>query len=195
MLFPSDEEWSTWGIADESHKFFFLRWQEILDENTADTWQLRFSNIKTILNELLDVTDVIEEVPEAHKNLFILLAEAREILSNDIVINQNFKHLDIFLTELENCYKNKIKEKDKKDCNHFRRLLKVLMAQLDSYRDLLFDRIIEILKNPPKSFKKELYALTMSLGVELKSLGYSVPSLQEILNTLCANESETLFSQ
>ncbi len=40
MIFPTNEEWTLWEINEEHHKFFLLRWQEIFDENTFDSWQV-----------------------------------------------------------------------------------------------------------------------------------------------------------
>jgi hypothetical protein len=52
MKHPTNENWEEWNITEEAHQFFSLRWMEIFDLNTFNTWQVRSSNITSILKEL-----------------------------------------------------------------------------------------------------------------------------------------------
>jgi hypothetical protein len=61
MLYPTAEEWATWGIGDECHRFFSLHWTELFDPDTPDTWQVRTCNVKTLINELIDTSRVAAE--------------------------------------------------------------------------------------------------------------------------------------
>jgi len=53
MKRPTKDFFIDAGITDPAHQFFVLRWYEIFDEFTFDSWQVRSSNIKTILGEIL----------------------------------------------------------------------------------------------------------------------------------------------
>ena len=59
MFFPKQETRDEWEIKEDLHKFFFLRWQEIFDETTFDSWQVRPCNLTSLLDELLIAIDVV----------------------------------------------------------------------------------------------------------------------------------------
>ena len=60
MLYPSPENWVSWGIADECHQFFCLHWTELFDPETPDTWQVRACNIKIVLRELIEASHIAD---------------------------------------------------------------------------------------------------------------------------------------
>src|SRR5262245_19085521 len=86
MLNPSVEDWQSWGILDEFHKFFCLHWTELFDPETPDTWQVRSCNIKTILQELVDTAPVAIRIESYRKVMRAILDEGFAILKRDEVL-------------------------------------------------------------------------------------------------------------
>lgn len=194
MFFPKQETWDEWEIKEDLHKFFFLRWQEIFDETTFDSWQVRSCNLTSLLDELLIAIDVVDRVHSSHLNIQYLIEEAKLIAKDDLIIKNNFSFVSGYLEKLKYEYDNCVKNENKSNDN-FRKLLKVIHGNLAGYREKLEKRLLELITNPPqKKYKSEIYALTMALGVEIKLQGYSTDILKEsykiLINTKLGNFGE-----
>ena len=63
MIYPSPEEWAQWSIQEDLQKFLTLLWVELFGESTLDTWQVRTSNVRTLLQELIEAVTVAEQHP------------------------------------------------------------------------------------------------------------------------------------
>lgn len=87
---PNRDLFAEWDIKSEVHLFFVLRWHELFDEHTFDSWQVRSSNVRTMLDELLYGLKVAQEQPETFKGLSALLDEIKEVGGNDVVIKEEF---------------------------------------------------------------------------------------------------------
>lgn len=187
MILSNKKKWDKWAIKEDAHKFFLIRWNEIFSEDTFDSWQVRTSNIRSILHEILDLLEVVERVHESHPNIKFLIEEAYFVTKNDIILKKYFLFIPNYLKKLEELYEKNIKNVknfEKRNIANFRSFLKVIIGNLESYRKKLCEEILEILRNPPKKFKKDLYSLTMALGIELKISGYSLNSLRNSFEIL-----------
>ena len=194
MLFPKKEVWQEWGIEKEPHRFFVQRWYEIFSEETYDSWQIRTSNVKTILNEILDAIDVVGRVHTFHRNIEFLIDEAIKISKKDFIISDFIPYVPDYLLNLKEKYNSDVKNESKKDLPAFKRLVMVLLGHISEYKKALINALRQMIADPPeKHYKKKLYSLTMALGVELKSEGYSISSLQESHKILTDN-TEPYFS-
>ncbi len=89
MIYPSDTEWSQWNFSFASHRFFILRWFELLDHRTYSSWQVRTSNVTSILHELRDAAKTTAHVPMHHTNVQPLLEELETVLSYDRVVREH----------------------------------------------------------------------------------------------------------
>ena len=194
MIFPTQQEWDDWGIEDGLHKFFTLRWHEIFDEDTFDSWQVRSCNLSSIFNEMIVAIDTVERVHSSHHNIHILIEEAQEIAGKDKIILRYFPFIPSYLKCLKKEYNENIKPDKKKDTNEFKKILNVIIGNLSTYRNLLISDLTELITSPPQKFKHELYSLVMLLGIELKSTGYSILSLRESFNLLITPNNDT-FSE
>ncbi|QTA83959.1 Uncharacterized protein dnl_63850 [Desulfonema limicola] len=114
MIFPTDQHWADWEIDKELHKFFLLRWHEIFDEDTFDSWQVRSCNLKTILYEILEAIDTVDKVHSSHPNILILIQEAQQIVNEDIIISKYFSYISKYLKTLSSEYDQNIKMIPKK---------------------------------------------------------------------------------
>ncbi|MEN6475099.1 MAG: hypothetical protein ABFD81_13875, partial [Syntrophaceae bacterium] len=184
MIFSKSPNWAIRGIDKDIYKFFILRWQEILDENTFDAWQVRFSDICCILNELHNAAEVAELVHISHPNLKLLIDEALQIVKRDKLIAESYPFLSNYLRKLNELYDSRVRDKKDKDIDDFIRLVTVTQGNLNSYGETLIKTISDILVTQPEKYKIDLYNLIMSLGVHLKSKGYSMPFLRESINIL-----------
>jgi len=187
MIFPTEQNWIEWEIDKELHKFFLLRWQEIFDENTFDSWQLRSCNVKTILHEILETLNTVDKVHASHPNILILIREARQIAHEDIIISKYFAYISDYLETLKSEYDKTIK-KDK-NIDKFRKLVNVIIGNLSKYQNKLVSELKELILRPPKEYEDKIYSLTMALGIEFKSAGYSTLLLRESFNLLTNKEN------
>lgn len=179
MIFPNEQDWNKWSIDAELHKFFLLRWQEIFDENTFDSWQVRSCNLKTILLEMIEALNIVDKVHIFHPNIKILIEEAKQIASEDKIIAEFFPYIVEYVKKLDTTYEQNIKNENSKNAESFRKILNVMIGNLHHYRNKLESKIKELISNPPEKYKIELYSLAMALGIELKSIGYSILALRE----------------
>lgn len=189
MIFPTEQNWADWEIDKELHKFFSLRWQEIFDEDTFDSWQVRSCNLKTILHEILEALDAVNKVHASHPNILFLIKEAQLIANDDIIISKYFSYIPHYLKKLESEYEQNIKNDNKKNIGEFRKVINIVTGNLSDYRNQLVSNLKELISTPPEKYKNEIYSLTMGLGIELKSMGYSTLALRESYNLLIDNKS------
>ena len=192
MIFPSNESWNEWGITEDCHKFFLVRWTEIFSEETFNTWQIKSSNILSLIAELIDVASVVESVPEANINLQIILSEIKDNLSTEIVIKEHFPFTNKYVEEIEKIYISEFGNNGNRSVKKLLRVCRVLYSNLKDYETKLIQKITHILKNKPADYKIELNQLTMSFAVNLFTKGYSIKSLQESTKIL-TNDSAVDF--
>lgn len=180
-----DEKWAEWGIANERHKFFVLRWQELFAEDTFDSWQVRTSNHKTILGEMLIAAEVVERFHSSHHNIRWLIDELEKVVKGDYIVQKHFPFFSNNKIEIENYYKTYVVNRDKKDIEKFSFISKKSLDSLNLYKDKLILEIKNLIEDESTvDWENRLYKLTMSLGIELRSLGYSLASLQDSLSFL-----------
>lgn len=189
MLFPSNKKWEEWGISSKAHKFFIQKWQDLFSDETFVSWQVRTSNLQTILDELLEAIEVAKQTRSFKRNVEILIREAKRHGENDLIIKEHFPHTTGYIHALKKEYKSNSKEEQKKDFDKIKRLTLILQASLKNYRNILLKELKNIIENPPeKKYQKKLDNLTMALAIVLKAEGYSTLSLQDSLQILLQND-------
>ena len=137
MILPNKKKWDEWAIKEDAHKFFLLRWNEIFSEETFDSWQVRTSNLRSILNEIFDLLNVVERVHESHPNIKSLIEEAHYIAKNDIIVKKYFLFIPNYLKKLEELYEKDVKNFEKRNLTNFKSFLKVIIGNLENYRKKL----------------------------------------------------------
>jgi hypothetical protein len=166
-----------WGLDNEAQAFFILRWQDLFDERTYDSWQVRTSNVQTIMAEMLVGLEMARLEPKSYASLGSLVDEAIEIAKRDLVIRTSFPTVCEMLDGLQRHYKDNTNANNR-DLDCLERRTRIISGSLRKYPFFLTSMIKTRLLNPEKHFKKELYTLTMSHAVWLCSLGYSIPYLR-----------------
>jgi len=184
MIFPTDEDWQKWQIAEDAHKFFLLRWEEVFNEETFDSWKLRSSNVRTILREILAAADIVERVHVYHHNLISLIDELECVVKQDLITKRYYSFVANTISEIRVVYEKSIRHQEKADTGALRRMVSVLIGSLADYCERLFSEAYKILSSPPVKYKIDLDGLIMLLGIELKSLGYSITSLRNSISVL-----------
>lgn len=195
MKRPSGELFDNAGIIEEAHKFFILRWYEIFDEYTFDSWQVRSSNLKSILEEILVSCEIVEKIHAHHPNILMLIDEAEKAAENDLIIKGHFPFVSHYIGDLRTIYLKHIKNKDELNSNILARSVTVMLGNLRDYREYLFDDVLAIIKLPSPKYKKDLYSLTLSLGIELVSTGYSLGGLRSSLELLLWSEGVDFYTK
>ncbi len=195
MIFPKEQDWIDWDIKEELHNFFLLRWEEIFNQDTFDSWQVRACNLNTILYEIFEALDTVDKIHAFHPNIIFLIKEAQQIVKEDIIIKKYFSFIPHYLKDLELEYEQNIKNENKKNTVNVQKLIKVMIGHLSDYRNKLISHLKELIENPPKKYKHEIYFLTMAFGIELKSMGYSTLALRDSHNILIDNENGTFLNR
>jgi hypothetical protein len=163
---------------------FVLQWREIFGEDFLDTWQVRSSNLLSILREIEDVARVarIDHAP-AQAALPALLNEAVASIARDVAIGSAFPFCKDALIELR---------KDSSTGNpadgplagsrleDIARRCRVLREQVGrTYRDEVIQRLRSLLQDDGKAKEDQLY-LTMNLATDLATGGYSLQHLRTV---------------
>lgn len=133
MLYPTETNWTEWRITAPSHRFFVLRWFEIIDPNTFGSWQIRTANIRSILEELEEAARNCARLPRHHTNVRALLDELDTILRNDITVK---KHRPVILqhsARLDQLYSDALKQAKNPRPDEFVRLCRIARSELSGY--------------------------------------------------------------
>ncbi len=192
MILPNDGKWAEWGISEEHHKFFVARWHELFHENTFDTWQVRSTNIHSILEEILLASKVVEDVHVYHHNISALIEEAENVVKVDSTIKVYFPFVNSYIERIKQAYDEKVKNENNRDLDSFNRLINVLLGNLNGYKGRVIDSLREVISKRPEKYKISLYYLTMSLAVELRLAGYSITALRSSQDIL-VDHREPIF--
>lgn len=189
MILIHEEQWNTWNITNPRHRFFVLRWQEIFGEETFDSWQVRYSNVKSILRELSECIDIAKISPKFHKNIECLLDELQIISKEDTIIQNKIPGFGDSLKLLENEYKKSIKDDEIKNIYVIKKISTVLLATLKNYKKYIIEEVKKELLSED-DFKKKgfMYKLVMLLGTELTKEGYPIKYLRDIGNDILFNK-------
>ncbi len=190
MIFLSNEQWREYGINERAHQFFTLRWKELFDDETFDSWQVRTSSLKTVLQEMKLAAETVGRVHAHHPNIEYLIEEAEAIIKKDPILATSFPFASDYLIALKHSYESKVKNQEKLDLASFLRTLSVMRGNLGNYSNQIFDAVHSILAKPPAQFKKDLYSLCLYLGTDLISEGYSTLALKDSVNILLTPGTE-----
>jgi hypothetical protein len=196
MLHPTTDQWQQWGITEPHHRFFFLRWHELFDNETFDTWQIRSSNIRSMLDELDQSARILKVAYNHHPNIEALLDEIDTVLEHDRVLRYRLPIVIKTIAELRNWYNQRLQAEQLQAVDEFIRNIHITLSYLSNYATMLFDDVEAILEQAPDKYKIELHQLTMLLGMELKNKGHSIEALRqsvEVLRTKSAGEFLSRF--
>lgn len=108
MVYPTSAQWTKWNIESERHRFFYLRWRELFDMSTFDTWQVRSSNIRSMLDELEESARVLAVTKSHHPNIQALLSEMEVVATHDRVIRDHLPAIRTHIAQLRKLYENEI---------------------------------------------------------------------------------------
>lgn len=175
----STEDWlKEWGLETEAQLFFVLRWEEMFNEETYDSWQVRSCNLTSVLQEIYEVLSIAENSPQVLNAVDSLIEEALSIKNSDILLKEEFSFVSNILDGLG---KQIDKVKSSGDFSTPKRLIRLMEDNLTSYKKRLIDELQKILlEASPKKYQKRLYTLTLAFAVELNREGYSLSYLQSL---------------
>jgi hypothetical protein len=162
---------------------FVLHWQEIFDRRTPDTWQVRTTNFRAILVELIEVIGVCVEHPLYKHNIPVLLAEARACAKIDPVLNEHFPEALAMLPVDDKVFTG---ENAGHHQSELRRRVQVILGQLQRYPQVLIQELRTTLSAEDEKPKRRLYYLTMALATEWAAQGYSWSHLSGLTHGLMA---------
>lgn len=167
-------DWAKLNVPSESHRLLVLQWDDLFSEEGLDTWQVRTSNIRTLLEEFVEATRVAEgHAPHRHA-LVDLTAEALDALERDEVVRQHYPFLRGALQKL--AHSTSASEPSFPEC---RRQATVLLGRLRGYRDHVLADLREVLQAEDAQEKERQLRLTMTLATEFAASGHSLPHLKE----------------
>lgn len=192
MIFPTSETWDKWAIHHDCHKYFTLRWQEIFHPETLDTWQVRTCNICHILRELMETAEISGSYGQYRHNVPPLINEAISMASRDQVATKYYPFTLSFLESIRQHVKSH--KNDAAALEVLKERASLLLHHLRDYGKRIADETYDLLKKHPDRYKLDLYNLTMALGVEYLTAGYSPAFLRKSIDTL-TQTSGTAFEE
>jgi hypothetical protein len=187
-------DWTKSNILEENHQLFVLRWYEIFNENTFDSWQVRTSNAISILNEILESTFIIEQLHEYHVNIEKLINELKKVIENDIIIKKYYSYLGEYINTIKKTYDENVKNENKKNLPYFRNIIQVVIIKLQDYKKNLYEELELVLKSD-KLMKNDIYHLTLHLGTLLQNDGYSMAELRSSIDIFQDNPEKNFFEK
>ncbi|MBT3328165.1 MAG: hypothetical protein HN396_18225, partial [Gemmatimonadales bacterium] len=169
-----------WGLEQDHHLFFALRWEELLNSRTYDSWQVRTSNLSSCLQELLDGLRLARSSPQVFRGLMSVAEEALNLARSDIVVKKHFAPSTPLLEEFCKGVTDGGDPKHEK-LQRLESLANILQGWLADYRARVEEELRVILdqEKPPENYKIGLNRLIMSLAVELSRIGYSIPYMRD----------------
>lgn len=179
-------DWTAADIKETHHQLFVLQWVEVFDEGSLDTWQVRSSNLLSILAEIEDVARVasFDHAP-AQGALAPLLDEAIGCIERDLVAMLDCPYLREELQEMKTgvgLAGGSIADIPRLEAMGRRaRVLRERVGRV--YRVKLLGRLRAMLAGSGREKEEQLY-LTMSLATELASQGYSLQHLRQLVDVL-----------
>lgn len=191
MLFFSEDDWQLYGVRQELHRFFVLRWDELFNDETPDTWQIRTSNVLGVLDELVEAIDVAEEHEQSRHNVPVLLDELRAMIHLDPVIPKHFPFVtDYIPAESAQDPSASSSTADQTDFRELRRRLKVIIGQLQNYHKLAINDLRTMLAGAAAKQKEAVYDLAMAVAVGWSVMGYSREHLADISDLIDSSEDD-----
>jgi hypothetical protein len=168
LIFPSELGWQNWGLENPLHRLFVLLWEEMFNEDSLDSWQVRTCNSLTLLEEMAESADNAETFEAARFAIQVLIAELKKISRGDIIISRHYPGVNEVIGSLPN-------GEIKSDTIPFiQTQIRVLQAKLKGYRKHLVMDLRELLLSEKPSAKEDLITLTAALATELMAENYSL---------------------
>jgi hypothetical protein len=178
VYFLTKTKWEEQGYSNTRHIFFIQVWRELLSKRTSISWQVKTSNTKSLVNELLYNVEIVKEYPKAIDNISPIIEE----------INNRYDQENLIIDKVNplfaNCLRNLNKIEIKYDnIKQIYTLASLLSLGLSLYQPTLFLEIESILSSELKDsrYKRNLYTYISGLLTELISTGYSYAFLETLL--------------
>lgn len=172
--------WQKYGINEESEKLFYSFLKELMFQKTFVSWQYKYSNMKTILDEIISYCSLLEKSNKGYGYLHDLITEAKSIYNRDYI---GKLYLNIFdkLTSLETSSNELLQEKNAQD-----KIIKRISSDALLLKGLLYDyqdrvqRKLESLISENKVKEKRYFlSLCRQYVTSVVADGYSPRTVQE----------------
>lgn len=168
-------DWDRWGIKQDHHKLFLLRWEELFSDQTAETWQTRSLSLPDFFRELLEVANVADDHDARRRDISNILLELESRVGRDRVAMHDYPLLSIYISEIK---------KQKGDLQVVRSIAQIASEYVSGYGEKVTGRLLELLESDDTSRKDDIYSLALSFGSYAAAQGCSTKYLQESLQLL-----------
>ena len=183
MLFPTSAEWAGRGLTSDKHRFFYLIWDEIFHPRTQDTWQVRTTGIRAILDEIIEVVDVTTDYHAGYiHHLDYVVKEALLVAKLDPVVSSTFTCVRKLF---EPWRERKPQRNDLQTIHDHACILKSLVSD---YRDNVVAELRAELLDTSSDRKERLRKLTMALATDLRCSGFSLRYLRSLSDLITGDE-------
>ncbi len=195
MYFYSEDEWKQKNIVTDVYKFLYLRWKELFEENTYVSWQVRTSDLQSIIIEIFESIEITLEVSSHHPNILHLSKELLSSIDRSRTLQLENPQLKFLLEKLVKTYNESVKGEEKRNIKIFRSLLTNIELLVWNNKDLLLSEIERIISK--SGHEKKLLDLNLSLlATVLKNEGYSYFYLKSLISIFEGSSSfHERFSQ
>jgi hypothetical protein len=173
----SEIDWVALGTLSEQHQLFVLAWRQLLDDATPDTWQVRSTNVLSLLRELEAIAVVaLMEHEKSAVALAPLLKELKACVARDHVVSSRFPWFESAQGDLTRRVEALGAEK-RPGLEEIARQARVAHKRMSrSYRPALEELLVQALDAPKE--KQRLLDLTLSWATFLVLEGFSLTYLR-----------------
>lgn len=188
-------DWTQAGVKEPHHQLFILQWAELFSEESLDTWQVRTSNLLTLLKEIEQACRVATlEFGPARYAIPELIDECLSSIERDLVLKEECPYVRQELSEMAGDLGSRPevdgrRSKEERDASSVpdatrlkavERRAGVLCERVRRiYRPAIIKKLRALLSGDGKQ-KEEQLLLTMSLATELSAQGFSVQHFRAV---------------
>jgi len=169
--------------CSEKQLFFCQKWDELFDHTTFDSWQVRTTNINTLIREMQITLAMSLKSQSAYKGMFALWEELEvsikecPIVACEHLLQHFFKRLKELITQNNNL--------DIRNHAEIQFVLEIIQSKMSNYLFDLVDNIEKIIfGNENRKYKITLEKQISSFATQLINEGFSRRFLQANISML-----------
>lgn len=166
MRFPVVTDWDAWGVPEGLPRYFVLVWEEMLDSETLDTWQVRTLNTRLAIDELNAAVETALRYDVYRRHVAVILQETYEVARVDTVVKRSHPMLLKFLAPFVNAKPRDI------DLGALRKRVHVGREMLRDYWSECVALLKESLRGEAKE-KRLVWELAHTIGSDACGRGMS----------------------
>lgn len=187
-MYYRQEDWIELGINTCCEQMFYSIIKELVNQKTYISWQYRYSNTLTILDELADAVSLLQHTGFGYRYTQTLLDEIESTFKRDN-LNKLYDNTDIMLSELRNLFQKGAKDTsvEKQELKKYDEILsciELLKGIMGDYVNKIKAELERLMLDDSCKEKKYLITLCNQYITHIIANGYSWESVEKAIELL-----------